>query len=72
MDHSITLYRLLSGPDDATFCHRVSDALSRGWQLFGSPTMAYDSDRKTVIAAQAIIKIKPGGTYSADLDLSNE
>lgn len=26
-------YRLLTGPDDSTFCERVSEALSLGWQL---------------------------------------
>ena len=31
-----TLYRMLTGPDDASFCHRVSEALSKGWQLTAS------------------------------------
>ncbi len=26
-------YRYLTGKDDASFCHRVTDALNRGWQL---------------------------------------
>lgn len=33
-----TLYRYLTGPDDASFCHRVSEALSLGWSLYGQPT----------------------------------
>jgi hypothetical protein len=31
MARQTTLYRYLTGPDDASFCHRVSEALSRGW-----------------------------------------
>ncbi|MCC3701331.1 DUF1737 domain-containing protein [Rouxiella badensis] len=48
-------YRLLTGPDDASFCHRVSAALELGYELYGNPAITYDSDKKTVIAAQAII-----------------
>ncbi len=33
MARQTTLYRYLTGPDDAVFCHRVSEALSRGWVL---------------------------------------
>jgi hypothetical protein len=33
MPSATTLYRYLTGPDDAAFCHRVSEALSQGWQL---------------------------------------
>ena len=46
-------YRLLTGPDDDAFCHRVSDALALGYQLYGSPTTTYDGS--SVIAAQAIL-----------------
>ncbi|MCA8930510.1 MAG: DUF1737 domain-containing protein, partial [Alphaproteobacteria bacterium] len=30
-----TIYRFLSGPDDSSFCHKVSKAMSEGWQLYG-------------------------------------
>ncbi|SEG52051.1 protein of unknown function [Bosea lathyri] len=33
MARQTTLYRYLTGPDDAAFCHRVSEALSQGWVL---------------------------------------
>ncbi len=36
------LYRLLSGPDDATFCARVERLLNHGWELHGAPVRAYD------------------------------
>ena len=46
-------YRLLTGPDDATFCSRVSDALAEGYQLYGSPSVTFDGER--VVAAQAVL-----------------
>ena len=48
-------YRLLTGPDTAEFCERVSAALADGYQLYGSPAITYDSDGTTVIVAQAVI-----------------
>ena len=66
-----TLYRLLTGPDDASFCHRVSDALGKGWQLYGTPGLTYDADQKKVVCAQAITKtIKTD--YNADMKLSEQ
>jgi hypothetical protein len=65
------LYRLLTGPDDASFCHRVSEALSRGWMLHGEPSLTYDADQKKVICGQAIIK-KITAPYSADMKLSEQ
>src|SRR5439155_7490679 len=46
-------YRLLTGPDDAAFCRRVSEALALGYKLYGSPTATFNG--KEVIVAQAII-----------------
>jgi hypothetical protein len=65
------LYRYLTGPDDASFCHRISANLSKGWELYGNPTLTYDAEQKRVIAGQAIIKEVPGD-YSPDLDLSTQ
>ena len=46
-------YRFLTGPDDATFCQRVSDALDEGYQLYGDPVMVVsDGDR---VCGQAVI-----------------
>jgi hypothetical protein len=47
-------YRLLTGPDDAGFCERVSDALDQGYELYGSPALTFDGTR--VIAAQAVVR----------------
>ena len=35
--NGLPVYRLLTGPDDETFCRRVSHALSLGYRLHGSP-----------------------------------
>jgi hypothetical protein len=46
-------YRVLTGPDDAEFCHRVSEALALGYQLYEGPAVTFDGER--VIVAQALI-----------------
>ncbi|MGO4407043.1 DUF1737 domain-containing protein [Bosea sp. RAF48] len=51
-----TLYRYLTGPDDASFCHRVSEALSLGWSLYGQPALTFDAVQGRVVCGQAIIK----------------
>ena len=47
------VYRILTGFDDAAFCHRVTEALNKGWSLYGSPSITYDPEQKRVICAQA-------------------
>lgn len=49
----LPVYRLLTGPDDAAFCRRVSEALALGYELYGSPAAAFNG--KEVIVAQAIM-----------------
>lgn len=49
----LPIYRVLTGPDDAAFCHRVSDALNMGYVLHGSPALTFNGQQ--VIVAQAII-----------------
>lgn len=51
--NSMPRYRLLTGPDDAKFCHRVSEALELGYRLYGSPAATYDGEQ--VIVAQAVL-----------------
>ena len=46
-------YRILTGPDDAAFCHRVSEALALGYLLYGSPAATFNGTH--VIVAQALI-----------------
>jgi hypothetical protein len=56
----LPLYRLLTGPDDETFCRRVSEALSIGYRLYGSPAAAFDGSH--VIVAQAVVWPDGGST----------
>jgi hypothetical protein len=46
-------YRVLTGADDAAFCHRVSEAVSLGYKLFGSPALTYNGEQ--VIVGQALV-----------------
>ena len=46
-------YRLLTGPDDSSFCERISAALDEGYELYGSPSITHTPDG--VVAAQAVI-----------------
>lgn len=46
-------YRLLTGPDDSSFCERISAALDEGYVLYGSPSITHTPDG--VIASQAVI-----------------
>lgn len=65
------LYRYLTGPDDAAFCHRVSEALSKGWQLYGNPTLTFDPVQQRVICGQAVTK-EVEGEYSRELKLGEQ
>jgi hypothetical protein len=46
-------YRLLTGKDDAAFCQRVSEALERGYQLYGSPAATFNAEH--VVVVQAVV-----------------
>lgn len=46
-------YRLLTGPDDAAFCERVSALLADGYQLHGDPGATFDGEQ--VIVVQALV-----------------
>jgi len=49
----LPVYRSLTGKDDASFCHRVSEALALGYQLYGSPAATFNGEH--VVVAQAIV-----------------
>lgn len=55
-------YRLFTGPDDRSFCERVSTALAEGYVLHGSPSATFNGS--TVIVAQAVVL--PAAVASAD------
>jgi hypothetical protein len=46
------IYRILTGRDDADFCHRVSEAIELGYELYGSPCIT--SDGEFCVVAQAL------------------
>jgi len=50
-------YRLLTGPDDRSFCERVSAALADGYRLHGGPAATFNGER--VIVAQAVVLADP-------------
>lgn len=64
------VYRYLTGKDDAAFCHRVTEALNRGWQLYGQPTLTFNGKSGEVIWGQAITKDVGDGKYDPAMDLS--
>jgi len=49
----LPVYRVLTGPDDAKFCRRVSEALAKGYVLYGSPSVTFNGE--SVIVAQAVV-----------------
>ena len=50
---NLPIYRVLTGPDDASFCRRVSEALALGYALYGSPAATFNGEN--VIVAQAVL-----------------
>ena len=65
------LYRYLTGPDDSSFCKRVSEALNKGWQLYGAPTLTFDAVQGRVICGQAVVKEVPG-EWSAEVKIGEQ
>lgn len=62
------IYRLLTEDDTSAFCHKVSEALSKGWVLYGGPTYAYDGSNGVMRCGQAVVK-DIDTPYSADMKL---
>ena len=61
-------YRFLTEDDTSAFCHKVTEALSKGWHLQGPPTYAFDAKRGVMRCGQAVVK-DVAGAYSPDLKL---
>jgi hypothetical protein len=68
----VNVYRILTGPDDASFCHRVTEALNKGWSLYGSPTLTFDAESKRIVCGQAIVKEVRGTEYSPEMKLAEQ
>ena len=65
------LYRFLSDDDTSAFCHRVSLALSKGWELHGGPVYSFDAARGVMRCGQAVTK-EVQGSYHPDLKLGEQ
>lgn len=59
-NESRLVYRLITGPDDRSFCERISAALAEGYVLHGSPSVTWNGS--AVVAAQAVLLPQPGQT----------
>ena len=64
-------YRLLTGEDDSSFCHKITDALAKGWHLHGDPAYSFDAAAGKMRCAQAVIK-DVTTPYSADMKLGEQ
>lgn len=61
-------YRLLTEEDTSAFCHKVTEALSKGWTLHGSPTYAFDPVKGVMRCGQAVTKVTDQD-YTPDMKL---
>ncbi len=64
------LYRFLSADDTSGFCHKVTEALNKGWELYGSPSYAHDPATGVMRCGQAVVK-EVEGHYTADTKLGD-
>ena len=63
-------YRLLTGDDSSEFCHKVTDALAKGWSLYGDPAYGFDAATGKMRCAQAVTK-EVAGPYDPDVRLGS-
>ena len=63
------IYRFLTGEDDASFCHKVTKALSEGWQLHGTTSYSYDTALKKMRCGQAVTRVVADQPYDPDKKL---
>jgi|UniRef100_UPI0040489CF3 hypothetical protein len=62
------VYRFITNDDTSDFCHRVTEALSKGWVLHGPPQYAFDAANGVMRCGQAVTK-DAEGTYSREMKL---
>ncbi|WP_435141153.1 DUF1737 domain-containing protein [Pseudopelagicola sp. nBUS_19] len=65
------LYRFLTEDDTSAFCHAVTDALNKGWELYGSPTKTFCQATGVVRCGQAVVK-EVAGTYNPEIKLGEQ
>ena len=47
-------YRFITDDDTSEFCHRVTEALSSGWKLYGEAKMTFDKKTDEILGAHII------------------
>jgi len=67
----VKLYRFLSADDTSAFCHKVTAALNKGWELHGAPTYAFDAANGVMRCGQAVVK-EVAGDYHPDVKLGEQ
>ncbi len=65
------LYRFLTEDDTSAFCHKVTEALNKGWHLEGNTTYAFDATKGIMRCGQAVVK-DVTGTYNPDIKLGEQ
>ncbi|MBV2184514.1 MAG: DUF1737 domain-containing protein [Rhizobium sp.] len=66
------VYRFLTGPDDSAFCHRVTDALNKGWELHGAPSLSFNAATNQMHCGQAVVKTVHGKDYDPSMKLGEQ
>lgn len=61
-------YRFITNEDTSEFCHRVTEALAKGWELHGSPSYAFDAAKGVMRCGQSVVK-NADRAYSKDMKL---
>jgi hypothetical protein len=64
------VYRFITNDDTSEFCHRVTEALSKGWSLHGDPQYAFDAANGVMRCGQAVTK-DTDGEYSREMKLGD-
>jgi hypothetical protein len=62
------IYRMLTEDDTSAFCHKVSEALSKGWVLYGDPVYAFDAANGVMRCGQAVTK-EVAADYTPEMKL---
>ncbi|NBD30659.1 MAG: DUF1737 domain-containing protein [Alphaproteobacteria bacterium] len=65
------LYRFLTADDTSAFCHKVTEALSKGWVLYGDPQYTFDQANGVLRCGQAVTK-DIDGDYHPDMKLGQQ
>lgn len=65
------IYRFLTEADTSAFCHKVTKALSEGWELYGPPQYTFDDASSGMRCGQAVTRKVADQPYDPDKKLSD-